>query len=100
MPQTGLQRIPGLSGAGAWTVATLEGKRREPGATAAALRAYQRALADPAHRLWRPEHGCGIPECCPDAMTERAWLETVLRNLPKRDRQRLRILLVPLDARW
>lgn len=98
----GLHREPikSLSPAGARVIDRLEADRRWPGATESALRNYRRAVRDPIHRLWDPQYGCGIEECCPDPDDLRHWLETVLRHLPPHDRRALRALVATIDARW
>ena len=95
-----VERLPGLSPRGQRILDRLEVDRRWPGSTAAALRNYRRFLTDPAHRLWDDSYGCGIDECCPQPPELRAWLELVVRHLPRRDRRGLEAVLTELDDLW
>lgn len=93
-------RLDGLSAQGLRIVDRLEVTRRWPGSTAAAIRDYRRWLKDPQHRLWDNKYGCGVPECCPDPVDLRQWLEVVVRHLPRDDRRKLQALLDEIDELW
>lgn len=94
------ERVDSLSPHGQRIVDRLEVDRRWPGSTAAAIRDYRRWLQDPGHRLWDEKYGCGVPECCPDPVDLREWLEIVVHHLPRRDRRRFQELIDEIDALW
>jgi hypothetical protein len=93
-------RIVGIFDHGMRVVARLEHDRRRPGATADALRLYQRMLCDSARRLWDDRYGCGHEECCPQPAELRWWLEVVLRHLSPRDRRVLGARVGAVDDSW
>lgn len=61
-----ISRIAGLTPAGEAAIVKLERTRLRPGAAREALDAWVRYLRDPYHRLFDPQYGCGVLECCPD----------------------------------
>jgi hypothetical protein len=78
----------------------LERTRFCPGAVAQALNSWSRFVRDPMHRLWDPEYGCGVPECCPDPVALRSILEAAAHGLPPKDARVLRRRIAVLDELW
>ncbi|MBN6040934.1 hypothetical protein [Amycolatopsis sp. 195334CR] len=92
--------LSGLSPRGRASLAQLERTRLWPGAAAEALHAWHLFIRDPMHRLWNPDHGCGIRECCPDPEELRHLLELVAHALPRQDARFFRQQLAALNDEW
>ncbi|WP_410587695.1 hypothetical protein [Amycolatopsis sp. lyj-23] len=57
-------------------------------------------MGNPFHRLWDPESGCGVLQCCPDPDELRHVLELVAHTLPAGDAQVFRRRLAAVAERW
>lgn len=64
------------------------------------LSAWSSFVRDPMHRLWDPQDGCGVLECCPNPRELRALLQAVVHALPPRDARVLRRRIAVLDELW
>lgn len=92
--------VAGLSYRGLQAVAYLERSRFTEGAVARALRAWADFVQDPWHRLWDPQYGCGVMECCPDLREVRQILEAAAYVLAARDARRFRAEVAKIDELW
>jgi hypothetical protein len=89
-----------MSPRGVAVIVRLERDRFWPGAVAQALDSWSRFVRQPMHRLWDPESGCGVPECCPDPTQLRRIIEAAAHALPPPDARNLRHRIAVLDEFW
>jgi hypothetical protein len=97
-PGARIALIDGVSARGLSRIAQLERTDLGPGAAAAALKAWQE-LARASNEERADKLYYGDLGCCPDPRNDRDILQRVLRVLPPKDAETLRLRIEALDDR-